>query len=75
LTLADGTVYAIPAMTTYNASMHYKFKIGDYNARLRLLVKNLSDERAPTADRFFGYFADAHQDLGRNYQLDLRLRF
>jgi len=75
LTLADGTEYVIPAMTTYNASMHYKFKIGDYNARLRLLVKNLSDERAPTADRFFGYFADAHQDLGRNYQLDLRLRF
>ena len=29
---------------------------------------------APLADRFYGFFADAHQDYGRNYYLDFRLR-
>jgi len=74
LTLADGTQFVVPSMTTYNASLHYKFKLGQYDARVRLLVKNVGDERAPTADGYFGYFSDAHQDLGRNYQVDLRLK-
>lgn len=30
---------------------------------------------APLTDRFFGYFADAHVDLGRYMHLDLRLSF
>jgi hypothetical protein len=38
-------------------------------------VKNLEDERAPTADRYYGYYADAHSDWGRNYYLDLRVTF
>ena len=37
-------------------------------------LKNIDDERAPLADRFYGFFADAHQDYGRNYYLDFRLR-
>jgi len=36
-------------------------------------VNNFTDERAPLADRFFGYFADSHRDLGRYYYVDLRL--
>jgi outer membrane receptor protein involved in Fe transport len=44
-------------------------------ARLRFAVKNLEDERAPLADRYYGYYADAHQDYGRNYYLDLRVTF
>jgi iron complex outermembrane receptor protein len=32
------------------------------------------DERAPLADRYFGYNSDAHKDLGRNFYLDVRYR-
>jgi iron complex outermembrane receptor protein len=73
LTLSDGTEYNVPAMTTMDASLYYKFKVGDTSARVKFAVKNLNDERAPTADRFFGFFADAHQDYGRNYYLSLKV--
>ena len=61
-------------MTTMNLTMSYDFKLRDQNARVRFSVKNLEDERAPTADRYYGYYADAHQDYGRNYFVDFTLR-
>ena len=73
-TRSDGTRYMIPSMRTVNASIYYNFEIGDYDARVKLAIKNIDDERAPLADRFYGFFADAHQDYGRNYYLDFRLR-
>jgi len=73
LTLSDGRKYVIPSMRTMDLSVDYRFELYDTNARLRFAVKNFQDERAPLADRYYGYFADAHQDLGRNYYLDLRL--
>ena len=73
LTLADGTEYVIPSMTTMDASVYYRFNLGGTNARLKLAVKNLNDERAPLADSFYGFFADAHQDYGRNYYVSLRI--
>ena len=73
-TRSDGTRYMIPSMRTVNASVYYNFEIGDYDARIKLAVKNIDDERAPLADRFYGFFADAHQDYGRNYYLDFRLK-
>ncbi|QDP03058.1 TonB-dependent receptor [Thalassotalea sp. PS06] len=72
LTLEDGTRYEIPSMTTYNASFDYKFDVLGSNSQVRLGVKNLTDERAPLADRFFGYFADAHSDYGRSFYLELK---
>ena len=75
LTLDDGTQYIIPSFTRYNATFDYRFDVNDINSRLRLGVRNLTDERAPLADRFFGYFADAHSDFGRSYYLDLRMSF
>ena len=73
-TRSDGTRFMIPGMRTTNVSVYYNFDIGDYDARIKLAVKNIDDERAPLADRFYGFFADAHQDYGRNYYLDFRLR-
>ena len=73
-TRSDGTRYMIPSMRTVNASVYYNFEIGNYDARIKLAVKNIDDERAPLADRFYGFFADAHQDYGRNYYLDFRLK-
>jgi len=68
--------YVVPQMTTYSMTADYRFdSFFDTDARIRLGVRNLTDERAPLADRYFGYFADMHSDLGRSYYLDLRLSF
>ncbi len=75
LTLDDGTRYRIPSMTTYNATFDYRLNISDVNTRVRLGVRNLTDERAPLADRFFGFFSDAHRDYGRGYYIDVRAKF
>jgi outer membrane receptor protein involved in Fe transport len=75
LGLKNGVPYLVPEMTTMDATISYNFDLGDHKARLRFAVKNLEDERAPTADRYYGYYADAHSDWGRNYYLDLRVTF
>jgi len=67
LGLKDGKPYIVPSMTTLNLTLSYDFELNDHDARIRFAVKNLQDERAPTADRYYGYYADAHQDYGRNY--------
>ena len=74
LGLKDGVPYTVPAMTTMNLTLSYDFTLSGQKARVRFAVKNLEDERAPTADRYYGYYADAHQDYGRNYYLDFRLK-
>jgi outer membrane receptor protein involved in Fe transport len=73
--LGDGSLYVIPAMLTYNATIDYRRDLFNTPTRFRFGVRNLFDERAPLADRFFGYFADAHRDLGRSFYIDLRMKF
>jgi len=75
LTLDDGTRYTIPAFTTFDLNADYRFSLANTDTRLRLGVKNFTDERAPLADRFFGYFADAHTDYGRYFYADVRFEF
>ncbi|WP_286272442.1 TonB-dependent receptor domain-containing protein [Thalassotalea hakodatensis] len=75
LTLDDGTKYIIPSMTKYNASVDYKFSFKGLDSRVRFGVNNLTDERAPLADRYFGYFSDAHNDYGRSFYAELRTSF
>ncbi|MBT6245544.1 MAG: TonB-dependent receptor [Gammaproteobacteria bacterium] len=70
----DGVAYVVPSMTTMNLTMSYDFDLMGSDARVRFSVRNLEDERAPTADRYYGYYADAHQDYGRNYYLDFRVK-
>ena len=75
LTYSDGTQWIIPSMTTMDLTFAYYFDLMDAKSRVRFAIKNFNDERAPLADRYYGYFADAHQDLGRNYYMDLRVSF
>ena len=70
----NGVPYIIPSMKTLNLTLGYEWEPNGRKARVRLAVKNLEDERAPTADRYYGYYADAHQDYGRNYYIDFTLR-
>ena len=69
----DGIPYLIPSMTTMDLTMSYSFGLRGNDARVRFAVKNVNDERAPTADRYYGYYADAHQDYGRNFYLDFQM--
>ena len=75
VTLADGTRWVLPAMTTGNATVDYRFDLSGVNSRVRLGVNNFTNERAPLADDYFGYMSDVHSDYGRHYYLDLRLSF
>ena len=73
LTLEDGTEWVVPSMRTFNAYLAYRLDLGDdLRARIRLGSLNVTDERAPLADRYFGYYADLHQDLGARYYLEFR---
>jgi outer membrane receptor protein involved in Fe transport len=71
LTLEDGTRYKIPSMTRFNLSFTYRFD----DSRLRLGINNIGDKRAPLADRYFGYFSDAHTDFGRSMYVDYKHYF
>ncbi|MFT4938446.1 MAG: iron complex outermembrane receptor protein [Paraglaciecola sp.] len=75
LTLDDGTLYVVPSMTTYNATFSYRFDLAGTKSRVRLGVRNLTDERAPLTDDSFGFFSDAHSDYGRSYYLDYKASF
>ena len=75
-TLSDGTLYILPPVTTYNGTIDYRFNWrDDSEVRIRLGVRDLTDERAPLADKNFGYFRDMHNDYGINYFLDLKAYF
>ena len=67
--------WKIPSMTTWNVSFDYNFDLWSTDSRFRFGINNFTDERAPLADRYFGYFADAHRDLGRYFYVDLRMGF
>jgi outer membrane receptor protein involved in Fe transport len=74
-TLSNEDRWYIPSMTTYNAKVDYSFLVKDVDMRVRFGVNNLTDERAPLSDSYFGYFSDAHRDLGISYYVDLTARF
>ena len=72
LTLADGTEWLVPSMRTINAYVDYRFDGANLSGRIRLGGLNITDERAPLADRYFGYYSDMHQDLGARYYVEFR---
>ncbi len=70
----DGLRYVIPNFTTWNVSFDYTRDVFGERTRFRFGVKNITRERAPLADRYYGYFSDAHRDYGRYFYLDIRFR-
>jgi outer membrane receptor protein involved in Fe transport len=73
-TIVDST-YWLRAMETTDLSLSYRTKINGNRLNARFTVKNITDERAPTADRSYGYWMGVHNDFGRYYNLDLKFRF
>ncbi|MCH9694187.1 MAG: TonB-dependent receptor [Gammaproteobacteria bacterium] len=73
--LSNGDRFEVPSMTTFNMTVDYSFDVGDTDTRVRLGMRNFTDERAPLYDSSFGFSSDAHRDWGRTYYLDLRMRF
>ena len=71
----DGQVYVIPSMTTANLSVYKDFMLNGNDARLRFMIRNIADERAPLADGWFGFYSDLHRDDGRHYYIDLKMDF
>ena len=72
LTLADGTRWENSVVDTFDANVDWHTSFAGRDMRVRFGVKNLTDKRAPLADRYFGYFSDAHTDLGRYLYLDVK---
>ena len=73
LTLDDGSLWWLAPMTVWNTTFDYYWDGGALDARVRFGIRNVGDDRAPLADRYFGFMSDVHRDHGRNYYIDLRL--
>jgi iron complex outermembrane receptor protein len=71
----DGVAWVIDSMTTYNTYVDYDFQMWEADSRFRLGVRNLTDERAPVAEKYFHYWSDAHRDYGRYFYVDLKMQF
>jgi hypothetical protein len=75
----DGCKYSEAAerlgISVNNASLDYSFDLFNTQSRVRFGINNVSNERAPLADAYFGFSSDAHSDYGRAYYVDFRVRF
>ena len=66
----DGSYWKVSSHSYYNASADYRFDAFGSRSRVRFGVRNLTNERAPLADGYFGFANDAHNDFGRSYYVD-----
>jgi iron complex outermembrane receptor protein len=71
----QGQKWVIPSMTTFNAYFDYYADLFDTETRFRFGINNVSNERAPLADRYFNFFSDAHRDYGRSFYIDINMDF
>lgn len=73
LTLENGTRYIIPEFSTWNVAVNLTSELFSETTRYTFGIKNIQNERAPLADRYYGYFSDAHRDYGRYFYFDVRM--
>ncbi len=75
LGVREGQKWVIPSMTTFNTYFDYYARPFDTRTRFRFGIINLTNARAPLADRNYGYYSRAHRDLGRHFYVDIRMGF
>lgn len=69
-------VLKIPGWLTFNSYADYRFKGGVFDeTRVRLGIKNLTDEEPPLFDNSRGYSSELHSNRGRYYYLDVSMKF
>ena len=73
LTLGDGSLWWLAPMTVWNTTLDYYLDGAAFDTRIRFGIRNIGDDRAPLADRYFGFMSDVHRDYGRNYYIDVRV--
>lgn len=69
LTLASGNRYIIPAMETVDV----RFTKATEKYSLSIHFHNLLNQRAPLADKYYGYYSEVHNDYGRYISLEYSL--
>ena len=76
-TLADGTIWQVDEWLTHNA--YVQLRLEDLglvdDARIRLGVRNLTNEDPPLADSELGYQGELHSPRGRFWYASLRVGF
>ncbi|MCP4047594.1 MAG: TonB-dependent receptor [Gammaproteobacteria bacterium] len=73
--IRQGQKWTIPSMTRFNTYFDYYADLFNADTRFRFGINNFTNERAPLADRYYGYYADAHRDMGRYFYIDVRMGF
>ncbi len=74
LNLDDGREWVVDEMETYNIAVDYTIQT-PVKTRVRVGINNVTDERAPLANGYFGYFSDVHRDLGITYYVSVQSDF
>lgn len=75
-TLDDGTQFIVDDWAYANVYVQYTFDTGALDdTRLRLGVRNVTDEDPPLADSSFGYLGSLHSSRGRYWYASVRKRF
>ncbi|HYD46182.1 MAG TPA: TonB-dependent receptor, partial [Phenylobacterium sp.] len=77
-TLADGTPWRVKSHLTHNLYGQYTFEGGNRwldETRVRIGVRNLTDNDPPLADGTFGYLGELHSARGRFWYAQIRKRF
>lgn len=77
-TQADGTPFRVDDHMTH--SVYLQYQVDDEgslldNFRIRVGVRNLTNELAPLADATFGYLGELHSNRGRQFYASARMRF
>ncbi len=75
-TLGDGTQWVVDDWAYANLYAQYTFDKGALdNTRIRLGVRNVTNEDPPLADSSFGYLGSLHSSRGRYWYASIRSRF
>lgn len=72
---ADGALWTIDSMQTHNLYAQYTLGERGHETRLRLGVRNLTDEEPGLADSNFGYMGDINTPAGRFFYGSVRKSF
>lgn len=73
-TLADGTLFEVDDWFTTHVYAQYEFR-DIAGTRVRLGVRNVTDEDPPLADTDYGYIGALHSNRGRYFYASLRAVF